>query len=223
MGCESTRIKGEWSFLRLAEFQQGRQHPHLLYLAGPGRLRTDVRPRRKTEPNTLSSRHTFSSRHTLSSRRITHAIPPAAGANPANWPVTFTLAALATWRMTHLLTEEDGPADLVLRLRQAAGESQFGQVMDCFYCASMWVALPIAALITSMSAGTPLNCSGGSGHFRWSRRAATWLALSGAACLLEQAARARESAALVGDPDAAQASEAGAVRSHRRAPEEAAA
>jgi hypothetical protein len=217
MGCESTRIKGEWSFLRLAEFQQGRQHPHLLYLAGPGRLRTDVRPRRKTEPNTLFSRHT------LSSRRITHAIPPAAGANPANWPVTFTLAALATWRMTHLLTEEDGPADLVLRLRQAAGESQFGQVMDCFYCASMWVALPIAALITNMSAGTPLNCSGGSGHFRWSRRAATWLALSGAACLLEQAARARESAALVGDPDAAQASEAGAVRSHRRAPEEAAA
>jgi len=119
----------------------------------------------------------------LSSRPIAHA---------PNWPVRFTLAALATWRMTHLLTEEDGPADLVLRLRRAAGESQLGQVMDCFYCASMWVALPIAAFVASESTRTPLNCSGGSGRVMWYRRAATWLALSGAACLLEQAARSRE-------------------------------
>ena len=117
----------------------------------------------------------------MSSRRIAHAIPPAAGANPANWPVMFTLAALATWRMTHLLTEEDGPADLVLRLRRAAGRSQLGQVMDCFYCASMWVALPVAAFVAHESTG----------RVTWYRRAATWLALSGAACLLEQAGRSR--------------------------------
>ena len=128
----------------------------------------------------------------MSSRRIGHAIPPAAGANPPNWPVTFTLAALATWRMTHLLTEEDGPADLVLRLRRAAGQGQLGQVMDCFYCASMWVALPVAAFVAHESARTPLSRSGGSGRAKWYRRAATWLALSGAACLLEQAARSRE-------------------------------
>jgi hypothetical protein len=127
----------------------------------------------------------------LSSQRIAHAIPPAAGANPANWPVTFTLAALATWRMTHLLTEEDGPADLVLRLRRAAGQSQLGQVMDCFYCASMWVALPVAAFVANQSTRTALSCPGGSGRVKWYRRAATWLALSGAACLLEQAARSR--------------------------------
>jgi hypothetical protein len=93
--------------------------------------------------------------------------------------------------MTHLLTEEDGPADLVLRLRQAAGESQFGQVMDCFYCASMWVALPVAVFVANESTRTPLSCPGGSGRVTWYRRAATWLALSGAACLLEQAARSR--------------------------------
>jgi Protein of unknown function (DUF1360) len=95
--------------------------------------------------------------------------------------VRFTLAALATWRMTHLLTEEDGPADLVLRLRRTAGQSQLGQVMDCFYCASMWVALPVAAFVAHESTG----------RVTWYRRAATWLALSGAACLLEQAARSR--------------------------------
>jgi hypothetical protein len=156
-------------------------------------------------------------------RLISHAPPPVAGANPAHWPVSFTLAALATWRMTHLLTDEDGPADLVLRLRRAAGDSQLGKALDCFYCVSMWVALPIAALVTSQSAGTPPNRSGGSGRVRWSRRGATWLALSGAACLLEQATRAHESATLGGDPGAAQAGEPNAVRSRRQAPEEAAA
>ena len=153
----------------------------------------------------------------MSPRRIA----PAARANPADWPVTFVLAALATWRMTHLLTEEDGPADLVLRLRRAAGQSQLGQVMDCFYCASMWVALPVAALVTSESAQTPPNCPAGPGRVRWSRRAATWLALSGAACLLEQAARTRESATLAGDPDPAPVAEPAAVRSHRQMPKEA--
>ncbi|HXO24619.1 MAG TPA: hypothetical protein VN870_08560 [Streptosporangiaceae bacterium] len=112
----------------------------------------------------------------MSPRRIAHAIPPA-----PNWPARFTLAALATWRLTHLLTEEDGPADLVLRLRRAVGQSQLGQVMDCFYCASMWVALPVAACAADESAG----------RVKWYRRAATWLALSGAACLLEQGARSR--------------------------------
>ena len=154
----------------------------------------------------------------MSPRRIAPAIPPATRANPANWPVTFVLAALATWRVTHLLTEEDGPADLVLRLRRAAGQSQLGQVMDCFYCASMWVAMPVAALVTSGFAETPSNCPGGPGRVRWSRRAATWLALSGAACLLEQAVRARESA---GDPDPAPVAEPAAVRSHRQMPKEA--
>jgi hypothetical protein len=157
----------------------------------------------------------------LSPRRTTAAIPPVTRASPATWPVTFVLAALATWRITHLLTEEDGPADLVLRLRRAAGQSQFGQIMDCFYCASMWVALPVAALVTSKSAQTPWNRPVGPGRVRWSRRAATWLALSGAACLLEQAARARKSATLAGDPDTV--AEPAAVRPHRQMPKEAAA
>ncbi|HKD95081.1 MAG TPA: DUF1360 domain-containing protein [Gaiellaceae bacterium] len=83
----------------------------------------------------------------------------------------FVVGALATWRVTHLLVEEDGPADAVVRLRQRAGDSWVGQAMDCFYCLSIWTAAPIAAAVAR----------------RPRERVLTWLALSGAACLLEQA------------------------------------
>jgi hypothetical protein len=56
----------------------------------------------------------------------------------------FVLAALATWRVTHLLVEEDGPADIVVRLRRRAGASLAGNLMDCFYCMSVWVAAPFS-------------------------------------------------------------------------------
>jgi len=90
-------------------------------------------------------------------------------------PGRFALAALATWRVTHLLAEEDGPADAVVRLRRRAGESWVGGLMDCFYCLSVWVAAPFAVVVSRRARDTPLN----------------WLALSGAACLLEQATRER--------------------------------
>jgi hypothetical protein len=54
------------------------------------------------------------------------------------------LGALAVWRITHLLANEDGPWDLILRLRTAVGSGFWGQMMDCFNCLSLWVALPFA-------------------------------------------------------------------------------
>ena len=83
----------------------------------------------------------------------------------------FVVGALATWRVTHLLVEEDGPGDVVVRLRHRAGDSWVGQAMDCFYCLSIWTAAPVAAAVAR----------------RPRERLLTWLALSGAACLLEQA------------------------------------
>jgi hypothetical protein len=83
----------------------------------------------------------------------------------------FTFAALATWRVTHLLAEEDGPADLVVDLRRRAGESRLGELMDCFYCLSVWTAAPLSLAVTRRVRELPL----------------VWLALSGAACLLERA------------------------------------
>jgi hypothetical protein len=88
----------------------------------------------------------------------------------AGFGTRFALAALTTWRLTHLLAEEDGPGDLVVRARARLGTSVAGELMDCFYCLSVWVAAPLTLTVTRR----PRAALG------------TWLALSGAACLLER-------------------------------------
>lgn len=56
----------------------------------------------------------------------------------------LALGTLCVWRVTHLLHAEDGPWDLVVALRRAAGNGMLGRMLDCFYCLSMWVAMPFA-------------------------------------------------------------------------------
>lgn len=82
----------------------------------------------------------------------------------------FGIGALAVWRVTHLLHAEDGPGEVFLRLRDAAGDGFFGRLLGCFYCLSLWVALPVA----------PWLAAG------WVDRGLTWLALSAAAILLHR-------------------------------------
>lgn len=89
-------------------------------------------------------------------------------------PERLVLASLATWRVTHLLAEEDGPAQAVVRLRRRAGSGALGELMDCFYCLSVWVAAPFGAALAPKRRHAPLYVLG----------------ISGAACLLEQATRA---------------------------------
>jgi hypothetical protein len=89
----------------------------------------------------------------------------------------FVLASLATWRVTHLLAEEDGPGDVVVRLRSHVGDGSLGGAMDCFQCLSVWVAAPLSVGLTRRRRPDPV----------------VWLALSGAACLLEQATAGRAS------------------------------
>lgn len=92
------------------------------------------------------------------------------------WP-RLVLATLAAWRLTHLLAAEDGPFGLVLALRQRLGNTAWGQLMDCPYCVSLWVAAPLALLLASDGLGWCL----------------TTLALSGAVCIIEAALDARAS------------------------------
>lgn len=82
----------------------------------------------------------------------------------------FILAALVTWRLTHLIVAEDGPLDLVVGIRKRLGSSFFGKLMDCFYCLSLWVAAPSALFLTRNIVEWPM----------------VWLGLSGLACLLER-------------------------------------
>jgi hypothetical protein len=81
-----------------------------------------------------------------------------------------TLAILGVWRIAHLLHAENGPGDVVVKLRRALGTSVFGRAMDCFDCLSVWVAMPFAAL-----AGDA-----------WREMALLWPALSAAAMIVNR-------------------------------------
>src|SRR5205809_4112853 len=83
----------------------------------------------------------------------------------------FILSILAVWRITHLLSKEDGPFDTIFLLRKKAGAGFFGNLLDCFYCLSIWIALPFGIWLGQT----------------WIEKILMWLALSGAACLMEQA------------------------------------
>jgi hypothetical protein len=82
----------------------------------------------------------------------------------------LVLSILAVWRVTHLLQAEDGPWDIIIRIRKLLGNSILGSLMDCFYCLSIWLAIP------------PGFCFGRD----WPERIMLWLAISGGASLLEK-------------------------------------
>lgn len=82
----------------------------------------------------------------------------------------LVLAVLGVWRVTHLLHAEDGPWQLLLRFRRLAGAGVLGEMLDCFYCASIWVAAPFAWAV--------------GGDLR--ERLLLWPALSAGAILLER-------------------------------------
>jgi hypothetical protein len=84
----------------------------------------------------------------------------------------FVLAVLALWRVTHLISAEDGPFNAIARLRKAAGRGFWGSLLDCFYCLSLWIAIPLALWLGSS----------------WKQRVIVWLALSAAAILINRIA-----------------------------------
>jgi len=83
----------------------------------------------------------------------------------------LALGILCVWRMTHLCVAEDGPWDLMVRLRNALRPGFWQKVLTCFYCLSLWVALPLALWIGES----------------WVERVLLWPALSAGAILLERA------------------------------------
>jgi hypothetical protein len=80
------------------------------------------------------------------------------------------VATLVVWRITHLVQAEDGPWNIIVKLRGLAGNSMLGELMDCYYCLSLWVAAPVAYAMASS----------------WPERLWLWPALSGAAILLDR-------------------------------------
>jgi len=88
----------------------------------------------------------------------------------------FALFALAVWRSAHLLARENGPLDLIVRLRTVLGSSIMGRMMDCFYGLSFLIALPSTLWMSSSRKGFLIQ----------------WLALWAVAALLEQATQKQQ-------------------------------
>ena len=82
----------------------------------------------------------------------------------------FILGVLGTWRVTHLLSAEDGPWKVFARLRRTLGQGFWADLFGCFYCLSLWVAIPFSAALGQSVKDYVL----------------LWLALSGGAILLER-------------------------------------
>ncbi|MFG0252979.1 MAG: DUF1360 domain-containing protein [Phycisphaerales bacterium JB038] len=96
-------------------------------------------------------------------------------------PITLLVLALATWRVSRILVEEDGPYDLFARLRNWLGvvdgdEGRYAEWVDtyhrytvaelfsCIYCMSVWVGIFYAVLyavspVVSLWAGLPFALS----------------------------------------------------------------
>jgi hypothetical protein len=85
--------------------------------------------------------------------------------------MALLIAILACWRVTHLLNAEDGPGEILVHLRRAAGTGFFAQLLDCFYCLSLWTAAPFAAAVSR----------------DWKEGVPMWLGISAGAILLERA------------------------------------
>jgi hypothetical protein len=82
----------------------------------------------------------------------------------------LSVPALAIRQVARLLPDVDGLWDLTARLCGRLDASIPGRLMHCFYCMSLWIALPLAVLTSNGWLGIVVH----------------WLALWGAACLLEK-------------------------------------
>lgn len=82
-----------------------------------------------------------------------------------------TLAVFAIYRIARMIAEEDGPAFVFKRLRDhfTDDKSWIAVGLRCFYCVSIWAALPIAILLV---------VAGGWDEWLWP---VWWLGLAGGA------------------------------------------
>lgn len=85
-------------------------------------------------------------------------------------PMIFLLAALAVYRLSRMLSDEEGPFEVFTWLRTLGKpDSWIGRGLACIICLSVWVALPFALWIDASSDW-------------W----LTWLALSGVTVILRK-------------------------------------
>jgi hypothetical protein len=61
----------------------------------------------------------------------------------------YFIMSIIVWRLTHFLVVEDGPLDIIIRLRKALGTNFLNKLVSCFYCSSVWIGFGAAALASA--------------------------------------------------------------------------
>lgn len=60
-------------------------------------------------------------------------------------PLTFLMASLAVYRVSRMITDEEGPFSVFAKLRgRYPPDTWIGRGLECIMCVSVWVALPFA-------------------------------------------------------------------------------
>ncbi|WP_348797066.1 DUF1360 domain-containing protein [Flavobacterium adhaerens] len=62
----------------------------------------------------------------------------------------YFIIVIVVWRLTHLICLEDGPFDVIFKIRKMAGNTFLGRLMDCFYCLSIWIGLICAYFLSGI-------------------------------------------------------------------------
>ena len=67
--------------------------------------------------------------------------------------LTFLVASLAVWRLSKVITEEEGPFRLFTRLRASfpvdGKHGWIGRGLYCFWCVSFWIGLLVGLALTT--------------------------------------------------------------------------
>jgi hypothetical protein len=82
----------------------------------------------------------------------------------------LAVGVLAVWRVSYLLQAEDGPWKAFERLRRGLRGGVWDDIFMCFYCLSLWVAIPFALTLGE----------------DWTSRLMLWPALSAGAIIVER-------------------------------------
>lgn len=75
-------------------------------------------------------------------------------------PLNLLILALVCYRLSRLITLEDGPFDIFLIIQNIAGARDFnsngrirtwhGRLISCPYCLGVWVAIPLAIIYSGI-------------------------------------------------------------------------
>lgn len=65
----------------------------------------------------------------------------------------FVIYCLATWRLSYLLVNEDGPYNMLGRIRENL--ESYTTVLTCVWCSSIWIGM-LAALATFHTNDIPI-------------------------------------------------------------------